>query len=124
MFACWGEGDLEGMLACADPDLEWLAAADGRLYRGHGGVREFFIRWREGGQRLEVPLQRATEVAEGRVLAVGRLRLTRPGRGLADSPGVWIFDVGCGRVTRIQSYQSERAAMQALDAADAVSTGA
>jgi ketosteroid isomerase-like protein len=124
MFACWGEGDLEGMLACADPDLEWLAAADGRLYRGHGGVREFFIRWREAGQRLEVPLQRATEVAEGRVLAVGRLRLTRPGRGLADSPGVWIFDVDCGRVTRIQSYQSERAAMQALDAADAVSTGA
>lgn len=112
------------MLACADPDLEWLAAADGRMYRGHGGVREFFIRWREGPQRLEVPLQRATEVAAGRILAVGRLRLTRPGRGLADSPGVWIFDVDCGRVPRIRSYQSEHAAMQSFDAADALSTGA
>jgi ketosteroid isomerase-like protein len=124
LFACWGEGDLEGMLACADPDLEWLAAADGRLYRGHGGVREFFIRWREGAQRLEVPLQRAIEVTPGRILAVGRLRLTRPGRGLADSPGVWIFDVDCGQVTRICSYRSEREAMQAVGPADAVSSGA
>lgn len=122
MFAYWGEGDLEGMLACADPDLEWLAAADGRRYRGHGGVREFFIRWREGAERLEVPLQRTTEVSTGRILAVGRLRLTRPGRGLSDSPGVWIFDVDGGRVTRIHSYESERAAMRAFDAADAVST--
>ena len=87
-------------------------------------MREFFIRWREGAQRLEVPLQRATQVAAGRILAVGRLRLTRPGRGLADSPGVWIFDVDCGRITRIQSFQSERAAMQSLDASDTVSTGA
>jgi ketosteroid isomerase-like protein len=124
MFACWGEGDLEGMLACADPDLEWLAAADRRLYRGHGGVREFFIRWRGSGQRLEVPLQRTAEVAPGRILAVGRLRLTRPGRGLADSPGVWIFDVDCGQITRIHSYPSEREAMQALGSADAVSSGA
>ena len=114
MFACWGEGDLEGMLACVDPELVWHAAADGRVYNGHDGVREFFALWRSAGQRLEVPLQRAIEVAPGRILAVGRLRLMRPGRGLADSPGVWVFHMSEGQVTRIESYRSEREAAQAL----------
>lgn len=115
MFAAWAARDLESMLECADPELEWHAAADGRLYRGHAGVREFF-EWQSGPQRLEVPLQRVTQVAPGRLLAVGRLRLIRPGRGLSDSPGVWAFYVSGGRVTRIEAYGSEMAALAALRA--------
>jgi ketosteroid isomerase-like protein len=124
MFACWAAGDLEGMLECVDPELEWRAAADGRLYRGHDGVREFFVRWRSAGQRLEVPLQRAAEAAPGRILVVGRLRLTRPGRGLADSPGVWAFHVSEGRITLIESYSSEREATRALLSSGALPTSA
>jgi ketosteroid isomerase-like protein len=115
MFEGWAAGDLEAMLECADPDLEWHAAVDGRFYRGHEGVREFFARRREEG-RLEIPLQRTVEVAPGRVLAVGRLRLMRPGRGLADSPGVWAFYVSDGRITRIEGHPSEREAIAALRA--------
>jgi ketosteroid isomerase-like protein len=124
MFACWGEGDLEGMLTCVDPALVWHSAADGRPYQGHDGVRAFFARWRDAGRRLEVPLQRAVEVAPGRILAVGRLRVIRPGRGLADSPGVWVIDVSEAQVTRIESYTSERDAVEALQSSSAVSTGA
>jgi ketosteroid isomerase-like protein len=116
MFACWGDQDLEGLLECVDPELEWRTAADRRLYRGYDGVRAFFQRWQDDGERLEVPLQRVVEVAPGQVLAVGRLRLLRPGRGLADSPGVWLFHVAGGRVTRIHAYPSERDAMKALPA--------
>lgn len=112
------------MLECADPALEWHAAADGRLYRGHDGVREFFARWRDDGQNLEVPLQRAIELAPGKILAVGRLRLIRPGRGLADSPGVWAFHVSKGKVIRIESYRSEREATEALKASGALATSA
>jgi ketosteroid isomerase-like protein len=103
------------MLECVDPELEWRAAADGRLYRGHEGVREFFER-QHREQRLDVPLQRAAEVGLGRVLAVGRLRALRPGRGLSDSPGVWAFYVSDGRITRIEAYGSEIAALAALRA--------
>jgi ketosteroid isomerase-like protein len=113
MFACWAAEDLEGMLECVTPELEWLAAADGNLYRGHKGVRDFYARMRANGQRLEVPLQRTAEVAPGRILAVGRLRMVRPGHGLADSPGVWVFDVVDGRITRIRSYPTERDALEA-----------
>jgi ketosteroid isomerase-like protein len=124
MFACWAAEDLDGMIACSDPGLEWHAAADGRLYRGHAGVREFFARWQDDGQRLEAPLQRAVEVGPGKVLAIGRLRMIRPGRGLADSPGVWTFHVDRGRVTRIESYRSEREATDALQAEGTISAGA
>jgi hypothetical protein len=112
------------MLSCTDPGLEWHAAADGRLYKGHDGVREFFNRWQDHGQQLEVPLQRAVEVAPGRILAVGRLRLLRPGRGLADSPGLWGHHVEGGLITRIQSYHSEREAIEALRNGKPVSTSA
>ena len=124
MFACWGDQDLEGLLECVDPALEWRTAADRRLYRGHDGVRDFFRRWQVDGEQLEVPLQRTVEVAPGRVLAVGRLRLLRSGRGLADSPGVWLFYVNGGRITHIHAYASEREALEAVPARSAVSTRA
>jgi ketosteroid isomerase-like protein len=117
MFACWAADDLEGMLECVDPALEWHAAVDGQLYKGHAGVREFFSHWQGGSsERLEVPLQRALEVAPGRILVVGRLRTIRPGRGLADSPGVWAYHVDAGLITLIHAYRSEREAIQALKA--------
>jgi ketosteroid isomerase-like protein len=119
MFACWASNDLEGMLECADPELRWHTAADGELYEGHEGVRTFFERWQTNGQRLEAPLQRAVEVSPGRILVVGRLRLMRPGRGLADSPGVWAFHVQDGRITLIHAYRSESEAIDALKAARA-----
>ena len=112
------------MLGIVDPALEWHSAADGKLYKGHEGVREFFNHWQEVGERLEVPLQRTVELAPGQILAVGRLRLMRPGRGLADSPGVWIFHVSGGRITRIHAYRSEREAMEAVPSNGRISAGA
>ena len=116
MFACWGDQDLEGLLACVDPALEWRTATDHQVYRGHDGVRDFFARWRASAERLEAPLQRVVELAPGRILAVGRLRVMRPGRGLADSPGVWLFHVSGGLITHIRAFASEREAMEALPA--------
>jgi ketosteroid isomerase-like protein len=116
MFACWAAEDLEGMLECVGPKLQWVTAADGKLYKGHAGVREFFETMRANGQRLEVPLQRTAEVRRGVILAVGRLRMVRPGHGLADSPGVWAFHVKDARIVRIQSYSSERDALESVAA--------
>src|SRR2546423_13606551 len=86
MFAAWADEDLEGMIDCVDPGLDWHAAADGRHYKGHEGVREFFGRMRANGQRLEVPLQRPAEVRPGCILAAGRRGLGRPGDGRARPP--------------------------------------
>jgi ketosteroid isomerase-like protein len=119
MFACWASDDLEGMLECTDAELRWHAAVDGELYEGHDGVRRFFERGQANGQRIEAPLQRAIEVSPGRILVVGRVRLMRPGRGLADSPGVWAFHVQNGRITMIHAYRSESEAIEALKAARA-----
>jgi ketosteroid isomerase-like protein len=125
MFACWGDDDLEGILSCVDPDIEWHSTIDSRPYRGHDGMREVFERWRAGGEQLEVPLQRAVEVAPGRVLAVGRVRVLRSGRGFADSPGIWLFHVERGRITQAETFRSEREARQAIRrSADGVTSGA
>jgi ketosteroid isomerase-like protein len=114
MFACWGNDDLEGILSCVDPDIEWHSAIDSRAYRGHAGMREVFERWRGMGDQLEVPLQRVVEVSPGQILAVGRIRILRPGRGLADSPGIWLLHTQDGRVKRAEPFHSEREARQAI----------
>lgn len=109
------------MLEYVDPSLRWHSAVDGRVYTGHDGVREFFNRWRV---TLEVPLQRVAELAPGVILGVGRLRMTRPGRGFADSPGVWLLYVADGRITLARSYRSERDAIRAARAQGTVPAGA
>ena len=125
LFACWGADDLEGVLACVDPDVEWRSTIDSRAYRGHDGMRQVFGRWRGPGEQLEVPLQRVVEVAPGQILAVGRIRVMRPGRGLADSPGIWLLQMEGGRIKRAESFRSEREARQAIRCAPgSVATGA
>ena len=114
MFGCWGADDLEGILACVHPEIEWHSTLDSCVYRGYDGVREVFDRWRTHGEQLEVPLQRAVEVAPGRILAVGRVRVMRSGRGMADSPGIWLLDLEGGLIKRAEAFQSEREARQAI----------
>ncbi len=114
MFACWAADDLEGMFGCVDPDFEFRSATDGNLYKGRDGLREFYERWRDRGERLEIPLQRAVEVSPGRILAVGRVRVLQSGRGFADSPGIWVMQVEHGRLIRAEAFRTEREARQAL----------
>ena len=114
MFACWAADDLEGILACVHPNLEWRSTLDSRVYEGHDGLREVFTRWRRGAEQLEVPLQRAVEVSPGQILAVGRVRVLRAGRGFADSPGIWVLHMESGRIRRAEAFRSERDARQAI----------
>lgn len=57
-YAAINRRDLEGFLALVDPDVEFrslIAEAEGRAYRGHQGVREWWERVANalGGLRFE-----------------------------------------------------------------------
>ena len=59
-FAAIARGDLQGLLALIDPEVEFnslVAEAEGRVYRGHDGVREWWktVAKALGGLRWETP---------------------------------------------------------------------
>ena len=85
-YAAWSRGDLEGMLARADPDIDMQPTLgvlyDHSSYHGHAGVRAWFDevagRWQEFDPAVE-------EIHEddGRVIAFICLSATRNERKTA-----------------------------------------
>jgi ketosteroid isomerase-like protein len=120
LFAALDERDDARTLACADPDIEVHPAVvggpEGTVYRGHGGVLEFFrgvdAAWaefriapeefRDLGQQVQV-------LVLGRVIACGR----ETGVPLDVDAG-WLARVREGRVDRFQSFSMRQAALEAV----------
>ena len=101
-------GDLDGVLALADPDIELrslLGTVEGGAYRGHAGVREWFRDVIETFAPLEPGLT-GVEEAGGAAIATGHAR------GRARSSGLelewdWaaLLRAPEGRVVRFSIYR-------------------
>ena len=56
LFDAFRRGDLERVLACCDPAVEFsslLSKVEGGTYRGHDGIRRFFADQRQAWERWE-----------------------------------------------------------------------
>jgi ketosteroid isomerase-like protein len=101
-------GDLDCVLALADPDIElrsWLGAVEGGVYHGHAGVREWFRDVIETFAPLDPGLT-GVEDAGGTAIATGHAR------GRARSSGVelewdWVAMVRApeGKVVQFSVYR-------------------
>ena len=110
-------GDIEGVLEELDPNVELVpfgAKMEGKSYRGHDGVREWWreiqANWAEF-QTLPEEFRRV----EDRILVFGQW-IAR-GRTSGVSLGVaatWIVDVRDGKIVRWQTYTDREEALEAL----------
>jgi ketosteroid isomerase-like protein len=101
-------GDLDRVLALADPDIELrslLGTVEGGVYRGHAGVREWFRDVVETFAPLDPGLT-GVEDADGAAIATGHAR------GRARSSGVelewdWVAILRApeGKVVRFSIYR-------------------
>ncbi len=75
-FDAFNSRDLEGMLACMHPHVDFhplrLPGLSGN-YQGHQGVGEWFAGLQEMEHRHRVELSQASAVGSGRVIASGTL---------------------------------------------------
>lgn len=117
-FEATARRDVAALLEIADPEIEYIpimAALEGRVYRGHQGVRqwvdELFRDWdvfqpigeefREHGDTL---------IAFGRWHARGRAS----GAQLERQPATWVVQFRDGKMTRLRTYTSRAEALEDL----------
>jgi len=114
--AALNRGDVDGMAAALDPDVELVplrAALDGSVYRGHEGLRRWMADMAEDWTEFEVALQEVRELGQGRVMIQATMHLRGQSGVALDSPAAWLCDMRDGRIGRIRFYADSAAALAA-----------
>ena len=125
LFAAGSAMDKEALLSAlpeliaqtCDPEIEWIEdpqRADGRVYRGHEGVRESWESWLENFDDWGFELERVTDYGD-RVLAAA----VEQGRGSVSEAAVsarnyMVFTFRAGKILRYQEFYDEAQALEAL----------
>jgi ketosteroid isomerase-like protein len=120
-IAALNRGDVEGMAAMLDPDVELVplrAVLDGTVYRGHEGMRRWLEDMGEDWTRFELQLDDLRELAPARVLVQATMRLRGQSGVALDSSAAWVCDMRDGKVSRVRFFTDSAAALAAAEAAD------
>jgi uncharacterized protein len=118
MYECFASGDVEGILALTDPEIEIQHVEGlpwGGRYKGHEGVLQFIQRLLENVEaRLE---PQATFEAGDTVVHIARARGTARATGRSvDLPEVHLWKVRDGKIVSLASYIQRDAMLAALAA--------
>ncbi len=117
-WADFSRGDIDGGLENLDPDIEVIpfgASMEGRAYRGHDGVRDWFEReitpnWRVFETRPE-EFRRVGD----RILVFGNWVARGRTSGVdLDVTATWIVEVRDGKILRWQTYTDRAEALDEL----------
>lgn len=107
-------GDLDGILACAVPDVHFqplrLVGLDGS-YHGHSGVRRWVAQLRSMRHEQRIDLSDLSSVGDGQVLAAGTVRLA--GRGEV-FPFSALHRIGAGLIITAHHYVSDPGLLECL----------
>jgi uncharacterized protein len=116
-FAAYNAGDVEGLLAVCDPDVELVplpSLLTGEPYRGHQGVRDYLGAISDDWSQRAVELDRLVEVGDEVVLR-GRFQARGRSSGVeVDAPAAWVVSLRDGRVVRLRVYTDPQEALEAV----------
>jgi uncharacterized protein len=110
-------GDLEEMLSYFDPEGELHSAiiggAEGRVYRGHNGLRRWFAETQESFEELRTELTEFRDLGD-RVVGFGHIHARGRESGLElDSATGWVFELRAGNVVKAQGFLNPAHALEA-----------
>jgi ketosteroid isomerase-like protein len=111
------DGDIDRAVTHADPEGELHSAiiggAEGNVYRGHEGLRQWYAEVMESFTELRTELTEFRDLGE-RVVAFGRIRARGRESGLElDAVTGWVFTVRRGKLLRAEGYLSRDDALAA-----------
>jgi len=110
-------GDVEAVIAATHPaaEAETLRSAVQGTYRGHEGTREFIRDNEENFELFEPIYPDVEELPDGRVLAVGTIRIRGRGSGVeTESPTAVVVEFRDGLMYRFKDYGDGDAARAAV----------
>jgi ketosteroid isomerase-like protein len=109
--------DREAALAVCHPDIEFrsMLGIDGRSYRGHDGIREYFDDIDSAFSEWSIEVEQVVEGDDGRVAIVMTMHARGQGSGaeLAGRTG-HVWTLRDGRLARNQLFREADAALEAL----------
>jgi ketosteroid isomerase-like protein len=116
-FEATARQDIERLLEIASPHIEYvpiMAVLEGRVYRGHEGIREWMEELFEHWETFE-PIGEEFHERGGTVIALGHWRACGKASGaeLDGQAATWIVEFRDGRMTRLQTYTSRAEAFEA-----------
>ena len=110
IYACFGRGDIAGLMGHLDPDIHWEVVGQRSDYplfgarHGHAGVQDFFETLAVT-EEITAFSPREIHASADKVFAIGHAAyvMKRAGRP-ASSDWVHVFTIRDGRVTAWQEY--------------------
>jgi ketosteroid isomerase-like protein len=119
-YVAFQAGDAEGLIAVADPGIEFgtSAAAPGGTYRGHPGIRRYLKELEAAfGDRWEAEIERVADAGEERVVLIARISgLGKAGEPLELRLG-HVWELRDGKLLRGTVYLDPNEAIEAVEAA-------
>jgi ketosteroid isomerase-like protein len=117
-FAATARRDLPRMLEIASPEIEYvpiMAVLEGRVYRGHEGVRQWLEELFDHWETFE-PVGEEFHERGNTVIALGcwHARGRASGAELDSEPATWVVEFRDRKMTRLQTYTSRADALDAL----------
>ncbi len=113
LWSTFRESGTEAAIPLLDPEVEFVDH-EGRVFRGHDGVRDFFAEFEERGEEFRAsPF--TFELHEPDLLVVGHRRIYRED-GTQGDYLFFVHSVRDGRVSRLSAHHSREAALADIDA--------
>jgi ketosteroid isomerase-like protein len=111
------ERDAEGLIALADPEVQWhsfFAIGNDGMYRGHDGTRQYVSDLADAWDIVRADVDDALSVGDVTVL-VGRLHYRGRGSGAeSETPAGWMLKFRDGKVIRFRAFQEPEEALEAV----------
>lgn len=117
VLEAYGRQDLEAVLEALHPAVEWvppIALAEGRVFRGHAGVRRWWADLTSTFEGFSAEVDEVREVG-GRLVVLGRLRSRGKESGVEISDEVgWLWGFREGTISSMHVYLSHGEALKAV----------
>lgn len=116
-FEAFAAGDVEGMIAVADSEIEFLPVTanlttGGLPYRGHDGLRRYMEDARRVWEELKIHPDEFRDLGD-RVLTLGHTA-ARGGGMKMDLPTGWVWEMRDGAVVSCRVFASHEEALAAV----------
>jgi ketosteroid isomerase-like protein len=121
-LSAMADADLDELLRLFHPEIEYLplthAQVEGRGYRGHAGVRQYYAEARELWHEMH-PVADSFSTNGADVVVVGSCKFRGRGSEInTKTPMAWVFTVRDGKIVRYRGFPTSAAARAAAGLAE------
>jgi uncharacterized protein (TIGR02246 family) len=115
VFDAINRRDVQAVLDAYHPDADMSTLTSelvqGKAYRGHSGIREYFSSFADVWEKLRLEPQDIHDLGD-RILVVGRWSSVGKESGAeVESPAAWLFGVRDGRIVFTRAYRDAEEAL-------------